>query len=142
MFFAPTEKKVVYTTGESIVKLKSVEGGYDRETDGTGWWYWSSNALKFQYDIEGVKKSKSFSIGFQYFCASDRSINVAAQGSDSSKEMVIHCQRGVHSYIVEVPSSKDRLDITFTSPEPAVRLSDSDPRMGKFMIRNLEVVSN
>ncbi len=142
VFFAPTEKKVIYTTPESNVKLKSVEGGYDRETDDTGWWRWSSNALKFQYEIEGLKEAKSLSIRFQYSCASDRSINIAARGSDSSKEMVIHCQEGVHSYVVEAPSSKDRLDITFTSPEPAVPLSDSDPRMGKFMIRNLEVVSN
>jgi len=82
------------------------------------------------------------SIRFQYLCGPRRSINVAAQGSDWSTKMGIHCQGGWGSYVVEVPFSKDRLDITFTSPEPAVRLSDSDPRMGKFMIRNLEVVSN
>jgi len=55
---------------------------------------------------------------------------------------VIHYHGGRGSYVVEIPFSKDRLDITFTSHEQAVRMSDSDPRMGKFMIRNLEVISN
>ncbi len=126
-------------TPDYIVRLKSVEGGYNRETDDTGWWYWSSNALRFHYEIECVKRPKSMSIRFQYLCGGGRSIKVAAQGSDSSKEVVIHCQGGWGSYVVDVPSFKDRLDITFTSPDPAVRLSDSDPRMAKFLIKNLEV---
>ena len=52
---------------------------------------------------------------------------------------MIHSQGGWGSFVVKVPSFKDRLDITFTSPEPAVRLSASDPRMAKFLIENLEV---
>jgi|GEM_PF-2242963 hypothetical protein len=55
---------------------------------------------------------------------------------------VIHSHGGWGSRVVEVPFSKDRLDIMFTSPGPAVQMSDSDPRMGKFMIRNPEVISN
>ena len=131
VFFAPTEKRVIYTAPETIVKLRAVEGGYDRETYDKGSWYWSSNDLKFHYEIEGVRKPKSMSIRFQYFCESGRSINVVAKGSDSSKNMVIHCQGGLESYVVESPSFNDHLDITFTSPEPAVRLSGSDPRMGR-----------
>jgi hypothetical protein len=53
--------------------------------------------------------------------------------------MVIHSQGGWGSFVVEVPSFKDRLDITFTSPGPAVRLPAPDPRMAKFLIKNLEV---
>jgi len=132
---------VFVKTPDYIVRLKSVEGGYDRETDDTGWWCWTSNVLKFQYEIEG-ERPKSMSIRFQYLCAFGRSINVTAQGSDSSEEMVIQSQGGWDTCVVEVPYSKDHFDITFTSPEPAVRLSDSDPRMAKFLIKNLEVVSN
>ena len=124
------------------MRLKSVEGGYARETDDTGWWCWTSNSLKFHYEIEGMEKPKSMFVRFRYLCASGRSINIVAQGFESSKEIAIHSQGGWDSYIVEVPSFKDRLDITFTSPEPAERLSDSDPRMAKFLIKNLEVVSN
>ena len=135
---------VLIKTPDYIVRLKSVEGGYERETGDTGWWYWTSNVLKFHYGIEGVKRPKSMSIRFKYQCIAGRSINVVAQSSDWSKEMVIHSQGGLDSCVVEIPSFEDHLDVTFTSasPDPAVRLSDSDPRMVKFAIKNLEVVSN
>ena len=133
---------VFIKTPDYIVKLKSVEGGYERETDDTGWWYWTSNTIKFHYEIEGVERPKSMSIRFQYSCGPGRSIKVFAQGSDSSKEMVIQPRGGWDSYVVEAPSFQDRLDITFTSPDPAARLSDADPHPVKFLIKNLEVVSN
>jgi hypothetical protein len=69
---------VFIKTPDFFVRLKSVEGGYDREADDTGWWYWTSNALKFQYEIESVKRPKSMSIRFKYLCAAGRSINVLA----------------------------------------------------------------
>jgi hypothetical protein len=129
-------------TPDYILRLKRVEGGYDRETDDTGWWYWTSDTLKFHYEIEGVKRPKSMSIRFQYLCSAGRSINVTAQGSDSSKAMVIRPPGGWDTCVVEVPPFTDHLDITFSSPDPAERQSDSDPHPVKFLIKNLEVVSN
>ena len=65
---------VFMKTPPYIVRLRSVEGGYDKETDDTGWWYWTSNSIKFHYEIEGAKMPKSTSIRFQYVCGPGRSI--------------------------------------------------------------------
>jgi hypothetical protein len=136
----PRFGNLVFTkTPDCVVRLKSVEGGYGSDADNSGWWNWTSNILRFHYEIEGTKRPKFLYLRYQYFCASSRSIKVLAQGSDSSEEMVIHSQGGWDSYVFEIPCPKDHLDITFTSPEPAVRLSDSDTRMAKFLIKNLEV---
>jgi hypothetical protein len=138
----PRFGNIVFTeTPGSITRLKSVEGGYAREADDKGsWWHWTSNALHFQYEVDGTGKPASLAVRFKSLCRSNRSINVVIQGPESSKEFVIESQGGWQSYETEFPFSGKHLDICFTSSDPAERLSKADERMAKFLIKDLEVI--
>lgn len=139
----PTFGNLAFTeTPNCIARLKTVEGGYDLETNDKGsWWYWTPNALNFQYEFEGAQKPESLSIQFQYLCKSSRSIKVVIQSPDSSKEFIIQSRGGWQSYETEVRSSSNKLAISFTSPDPAERLSETDERMAKFLVKDLQVIA-
>ncbi len=133
---------LVFTqTPDCVARLRTVEGGYDREMNDKGsWWYWTSNALNFQYELDGAKKAESLAIQFQYLCKTDRSIKVVIHSPDSSQDLTIKSRGGWQSYETEIPFSSNSLEIHFTSSDPAERLSESDARTVKFLVKDLEVI--
>lgn|GEM_PF-2027598 len=120
--------------------LATVSGGYNRETDGTNWWYWTSKSLVFEYkvlvnDTDEKKAILKFTV------------NPAAPGKTlkvkvaDEKIAEFKMGDGWQEYISEpIDVNYDKLLIEFVADGEPVRVTDTDPRVMSFMIVNLELV--
>ena len=118
--------------------LQSSTGGYPREMNQTGWWHWTSQQLQFTYRIHG-ERPRHMLISFVYMPVSDHRpvrLNVG------NKTIGLFLDAGEHNWTsepIEVDQALDGLDIAFDCDLPPVKLSEQDPRMASYLIKNLVV---
>jgi hypothetical protein len=121
-----------------LISLLSVNGGYVRETKGSGWWHWTSHSLEFEYQVSGLLKN--IQLRFVYMPASDdRDLQIIIKSKKESRVDIK--MRGGWNEFTTPPIRIDdsRVTIRFVSPEKAIRISERDPRPLSFLIKNLEL---
>ena len=130
---------VIKKTPKWVIKLLSVTGGHNRESDGSNWWYWTPHSLQFKYKMLGA--IRSVKLKFTYLPtigARNAEIRI-----DSAKKAIIPFNMigGWHEYTSSpIEVSGPEITVTFFSDERSAPLSNTDPRLAKFLIKNLEIV--
>jgi len=121
-----------------LVTLLSVHGGYARETDGDSWWHWTSESLEFEYQVLGPLKN--IQLRFLYMPATkDPDLQVIIKSKKESK-VDIKMKGGWNEFTTpSIPIEDSRVTIRFVSPAKAIRVSEQDPRLMSFLIKNLEL---
>lgn len=121
-----------------LITLLSVNGGYARETEGDSWWHWTSGSLEFQYQVSGPLRN--ILLRFLYMSVTnDRDLQIIVKGKEESR-MDLKMKVGWNEFTTPPISIDDsRVTIRFASPEKAIRISEQDPRLMSFLIKNLEL---
>lgn len=124
-----------------LINFISTKEGYDREESGTDWWHWTSESLEFKYRILGdLKKVK---LSFIYMPATEnRDLNIIITSKNETK-FAFKMKAGWNEFITPpINIEGSDFNVKFTSSEKPVRVSDQDPRMMSFLIKNLKVIGS
>ncbi len=126
--------------GDYIVTLASVKEGYGLESDSMNWWHWTSKSLAFEFKVlrGDLKRAR---LKFTYMPASPgRLVKIIVTGKGVN-ELSIVMKGGWHEYIsAPIDIESHTISIRFISDEGPIRVSNNDPRMMSFLIKNLEVI--
>lgn len=120
----------------TLFALKSSTGGYAREADSTGWWHWTDRRLRFTYRIEGEQPPRAV-VSFAYVPTSD---HLPIHLSVGGKTFELLLNAGWHNWTSEpiaIDYAGDTVDVVFDCDSPPVRLSERDPRLASYLIKNL-----
>jgi hypothetical protein len=119
--------------------LLSVSGGYQRESNTTGWWYWTSKELTFTYRIAG-EQPRWIEVSFQYLPVSDqRPVHLTV----GEKTIDISLKGGWNSFTsqpIDMQQLGQTSTVQFDCDSPPVKLSKNDPRLASYLIKNLSVI--
>lgn len=121
-------------------RLVSIADGYARETDGNGWWNWTSGTLSYKFHVLG--EPNTMRLRFTYMPATDgRVVNILVKSGNESK-LTLKMVGGWNDYI-SPPIHVDGSDvfITFKSDEKPVSVSDNDPRLMSYLIKDIELIT-
>jgi hypothetical protein len=120
----------------TLFTLQSSTGGYDREQDQTGWWYWTARQLHFTYGIIGERPQRVI-VSFTHMPTSD---HLPVHLSVGGKTFELTMDEGWHNWTsepIEINHTGDTLDVDFDCDLPPVKLSEQDPREASYLIKNL-----
>lgn len=117
-------------------ELISVSGSYESETEGKDWWYWTKNSIEFKYKIfNDINKIR---LKFAYLPAISGEylkINIDSRNTYKFKIMM---EPGWHDYIsTPIKIEGNNLKITFSTKGKPIQISENDPRLLSFLIKNL-----
>ncbi len=118
--------------------LQSCDGGYPRESDQTGWWYWTSRQLHFTYQIQGESPQRIV-VSFAYMTVSDQRPIHLRVGGKTQEVLLASGQQDWTSEPIELDRGGATLDVVFDCDLPPVRLSERDPRLASYLIKNLAI---
>ncbi|MHB8621925.1 MAG: hypothetical protein ACYC9J_02690 [Sulfuricaulis sp.] len=122
----------------SLASLLSVKGGYNKETEGIDWWYWTDKQLIFDYEIP--IKTRRIRLNFSYMPATERRTVKIILTSRQKTHLLLKMKGGWHNFTSQpLNISGSHLSIKFISGENPVRISDKDKRLLSFLIKNMEI---
>jgi hypothetical protein len=104
--------------------------------DRTGWWQWTARQLRFTYRIQGEHPARVL-VSFTYLAVSDHQPTRLSVGG---KTLELFFNTGWHDWAsppIEIGHMGDTLEVAFDGDSPPVKLSDADPRMASYLIKNL-----
>jgi hypothetical protein len=127
-------------TPQCLVQLVSIKGGHGKEVEGADWWYWTPDSLTFHYKIHSKILPQFATINFQYLSTSAQTMNVTIQGNNLIKTISheIHPEWGNFHGDISIPGPE--MLIKITSLQPPVPISETDSRLAKFLIKNIEII--
>jgi hypothetical protein len=120
------------------ISLVRVSGGFDEEASGAGSWHWTGHALQYHYKLLGGKPAR-VRLRFIYLQAGDdKTLEVSITDGTIRAIQQIKMQPAWTSVVTE-PFEVNGPDfiVNFECPQPALRISPSDPRMLAFLIKDL-----
>lgn len=122
-----------------LITLVSANGGYQRERDGNDWWQWTSSFLEFQYQVSDLLKN--IQLKFVYMPATDdRDLKIIIKAKNEIT-LDLKMKGGWNEFTTPFIRIDDsRVTVKFVSPEKAIRISEKDPRLMSFLIKNLELI--
>lgn len=125
----------------NFVRISSMDGGYDRESDGNRWWVWVRDGIVFALDETGDAVRFGRRISFDYAIHAEAGLSLEIAGTDSRLELALpRPPTGTGHFEKTLPPSFGpirRLKVSGDG-EPA-RLGPNDARMAKFLIANMNV---
>jgi hypothetical protein len=116
--------------------LQSSAGGYPRETDRTGWWQWTDRQLHFTYRIQG-EQPRQVIASFTSIAVSDHRPVHLRIGGKTVELFLDGANPGWKSAPIEIDRTNRTVDVVFDCDLPPVKLSDQDPRLASYLIKNL-----
>jgi hypothetical protein len=130
--------------GRGQIRIASVAGAYDRESDGLNWWHWVERKVIFtlqpRFVPEDVTKTK---LRFEYGTLGKQTLAVQIVGRDGLlREILLRSKGealGTFDQVLDIPPSK-LTEISIETDSNASRLGDQDSRMAAWMVRNLTII--
>jgi hypothetical protein len=120
----------------TFLSLQSATGGYGREMDATGWWYWTARQLHFIYRVRGEQPGRVI-VSFTCVAVSDhRAVRLTVDGKTTDLDLMA----GWHNWTslpIEINHVADSIEVAFDCDVPPVRLSEQDSREASYLIKNL-----
>jgi hypothetical protein len=130
-------------SGHGEIQIASVVGAYDRESDGQNWWHWVERKvfLKLQ-PISVPKDAAQTKLHFEYETRGVQILTLLIIKRDGAKQGVILRSTGgaptVFDKVIDVPPI-ELSEISIETDGKATRLSERDPRMAAWIIRNVNI---
>jgi hypothetical protein len=129
--------------GHGEVRILSVEGGYDRETDGENWWHWVGHKLTMKLHSQHISsKIYQANMKFEFSTRGKQALNVLIHARDGgNRQFQLYSQGDVPTKfekIIDLPPS-EIVEVSIETDGQASRLSEQDPRIAAWIIRNLSI---
>lgn len=131
---------ILMKTPPCLVQLFSVKGGYDKEMQGADWWYWTPDYLTLRYKVDGKTMPEFGVVEFQYLSLTAQTIYVTILERAHEEIISRKVQPGWSSFKADIPFSGPEISIKLASSEPPIPIADTDSRLAKFMIKNVELI--
>lgn len=129
---------IMMKTPSFFVKLPSVSGGYEKETEGSDWRYWTRNSLEFYFDFYGNYLPKKVNVRFTYLSTTAKTIFVSLRCGGIVRDISLKPQNGWNSFLIEnIAVGGASMVINMKSYEKSAPISKTDTREVSFLIQNL-----
>lgn len=125
------------------IQIASVNGAYDRETNGRNWWHWVERKVAFQLQPLYIsKEATQAKLHFEYGTRGKQTLTVHIRTRDgSSRKFLIPSQGDAPATFektIDLPPS-ELTEVSIETDGQASRLGEQDARMAAWTIRNLNV---
>lgn len=127
------------------IPIKSLAGTYGRESDGKNWWHWVERKLSFKLGALFISHSAAQTkVHFEYGARTEQTLALRFIKHDGSIDEILLPSNG------DILSTFDKVidlspieisEISIETDGKAYQLSDDDPRIAAFLIRNLDIQS-
>lgn len=129
--------------GQGQVRIASVTGAYDRETDGTNWWHWVKRKVAFQLQpLFIAKEATQAKLHFEYSTRGKQTLTVHIRTRDgSSRQFLLVSQGGAPTTFektIDLQPS-ELMEVSIETDGQASRLGEQDARMAAWIIRNVVI---
>jgi len=129
--------------GQGQVRFASSDGAYGRETDGINWWHWVERKVTFQLQPLNIPKEVTQAkLHFEYSTRGKQTLTVHSRTRDgSSQQFLLHSKGDApvrFEKIIDLPPS-ELMEVSIETDGRASRLSENDPRIAAFIIRNIAI---
>ena len=140
----------VFDGQQKRIRIASVTGAYDRETDGRNWWRWVEHKVIFQLQPLFVPNESSKAIlRFEYGSRGKQTLTVRVRTREGSSQQFILRSEGETPVLFEktidlLPSELSEISIETDGKatplgRPATLLGGNDDRMAAWIIRNISI---
>jgi hypothetical protein len=129
--------------GQGKVRITSVSGAYDRETDGNNWWYWVEHKVIFKLQPLVIPKDATETkLRFEYGTRGRQTLTLRIIKRDgSSQEIQLHSKGDVQlvfEKIIDLPPA-ELTGLSIETDGKASPLSARDVRMAAWIVRNVTI---
>jgi len=130
--------------GQGQIVITSTTGAYDRESDGNNWWHWVAHQIIFQLQPQAVSKDAIWTkIGFLYGTRGDQTLTLRIHSRDGTmREILLPAKgesSGIFEKVIDIPPNK-LVKLSIETDGQATVLSQHDPRVAAWLIRNLSII--
>lgn len=131
--------------GHSKIRIASVEGAYDRESDEKNWWHWVERNISFKLQVlfvpENTPKTK---VSFEYGTRGEQAVLLRIIMRDGRSQEVLLQSNGNalerFEKVFDIPPM-ELSEIRLETNGAAYPLGNGDPRSAAWIIRNLRISS-
>lgn len=127
----------------SFVVVDSASGGYDRESDGSRWWYWVESSISFDLDdLTGGQLERRRRISGEYGVTGERRVTLSMIGTRNRRQDVElpAPPSGKGTFDVPVPDALGRLErIVFSGSGDATTPGPNDGRSIRFLVGDVAI---
>ena len=129
--------------GHGRIRISSVTGGYDRESDGSNWWHWVENKISFNLKSLFVPKDViKTKLSFEYGTRGKQTLTLRITKRDMSiKEFLLPSNGDVSAIfekIIDVPPS-ELAEISIETDGNASPLGGGDARSAAWIVKNVSI---
>ncbi|MBA4389474.1 MAG: hypothetical protein C0399_00855 [Syntrophus sp. (in: bacteria)] len=129
--------------GRGGIRIASVAGAYDRESDGNNWWHWVERKVSFKLQHLFVPKDATWTkLRFEYGTRGKQTLTLRIIKRDGSSQEVLLRSKGavpvIFEQVIDVPPI-ELAEINIETDGKASPLGDKDTRMAAWMVRNVNI---
>lgn len=130
--------------GQGRIRITSVTGAYDRETDGGNWWHWVEKRVAFKLQpLHFAKESNQTKLSFEYGTRGVQTLTVHIQTRTSDiRRFELHSEGktlALAENVIDLPPN-ELTEVSIETSGQATPLSEQDKRIAAFIIRNVKIV--
>jgi hypothetical protein len=135
-----------FRVGTSVatgMRIMSAQGGYDQEHDKDNWWYWVEREIDFKIESSFISRETNHTqLRFEYATPGRSSLVLGFSGTDGSNGSVFLPPKNdgyaLFEGILNCPPVA-LSSISIKADGNASQIGKRDPRMARFIIRNLNL---
>lgn len=125
------------------ILFASVSGSYDRENNANDWWYWVKHKISFKlHPVFATKNTNQTKLRFEYITRGKQTLTLRIIKRDGSNLKSLLPSEGnmpaIFEKLIDLPPN-ELSEISIETDGAASPLSNSDPRIAAWMIRNLDM---
>lgn len=129
--------------GHGKIRIASVTGAYDRESDGQNWWHWVEQKVSFKLQPMFVPKDAAQTkLHFEYGTRGKQTLTLRIFKRDGSSQGILLQSKGdallVFDKVIDF-SPTELAEVSIETDGKASLLSDRDPRIAAWVVRNLDI---
>jgi hypothetical protein len=129
--------------GHGRIRIASVTGAYDRESDGSNWWHWVERKVSFKLQPFLVPKDAlQAKLRFEYATRGKQTLTVRVVQRNGASQMVLVQSKGDalerFEKLIDVPAN-ELAEISVETDGIASPLGSADHRVAAWVVRNVTV---
>jgi hypothetical protein len=131
--------------GRGKVRITSVVGAYDRESDGQNWWHWVEHKVTFKLQPLFIPKDTTQTkLHFEYGTRGRQTLTLRIIKLDGSSKVILLQSMDdtpvIFDKVIDIPPS-ELAEISIETNGKASHLGEQDARMAAWIILNLTITA-
>jgi len=125
------------------IRIASVTGAYDRESDGQNWWYWVEHKVNFKLQSQFVPKDAAQTkLHFEYETRGNQILTLQIIKHDGTTQIILLKSKGdaqiVFDKVIDFPPT-ELAEVSIETDGKATPLGERDKRMAAWIVRNVTI---